>query len=216
MIYTSLSTLTPQTTRLVELHILADRNNSMNVSSIKTIIACYESSLEQLTLNIHTHRRMIDGQLLQTLVQPCQNLKNLAFVFQYRGTENDVIEQMQQFKSDWWLDARRSPVLILRNNGGYILLSSMPCHFFISYDFSIDSQTWRTNKEPLDSPFIHFTKVRSINIENTYEQPVTLETLCIIGHIFESYPQRLTLDNYNFASSQSLFEQVSFCCYLKL
>ncbi|CAF2813553.1 unnamed protein product [Rotaria sp. Silwood2] len=125
-LHSSLTTHISQTTRLVELHIIPDRGNSMNINFIKDIINCYKSSLEQLTFNIHSYRRIIDGELLQTLIQPCQHLNKLAFVFQYQDTEDNVIKQIQQFQSTWWLDNRRPPVLILRNNDGCILLSSMP------------------------------------------------------------------------------------------
>jgi len=154
---------------------------------------------------------MIDGRKLEALLASCIHLENFSFISQCEKKNVDVSDLLRSFKSEFWLDIRRLPVLIHYTDFGHILIVSMPCSFSnISKDFHFSSnlRRWHLNKGKFDSPLIRFMKPTS-NLYFSNEQPISLEFLQLAGHIFCSRKQMLECNDWGLMFEQELFEQVS-------
>ncbi|CAF2610886.1 unnamed protein product [Rotaria sp. Silwood2] len=69
-----------------------------------------------------------------------------------------MLELLQQFQSDWWLNDRQPLVLIQRNLDGQIFIGTMPCVHPVSVKFSTDLKKWllvNTRTTPLLSNVKH-------------------------------------------------------------
>ncbi|CAF3670682.1 unnamed protein product [Rotaria sp. Silwood1] len=142
-----------------QLHIKVNDVDNPYVNSIAKLITSYQSSLEHVTLITRTSQLMFDGRCLETLFRPCQRLKKLIFLFEYTNKEINILEQLHQFQSDWWLNDRQPPVLIQRDSDGQIFIGSMPCIYPVSLKFSTDLKKWSLNKGNLDPWLVYFTKL---------------------------------------------------------
>ncbi|CAF1172582.1 unnamed protein product, partial [Rotaria sordida] len=163
--YSTLAALIPRPTHLTKLDIICtddddddddDLDDSYRIP-FEILIKSYQSSLEQLTLIVHTNNFLLNGRHLEALVKPCQRLQKLQFVIKYQSREIIIADQLKQFQSDWWLDDRQPPVLILQDDYDHICISSMPCTYPMSLRLSPNLKVWRLNKGQLDSPLIYFT-----------------------------------------------------------
>jgi hypothetical protein len=210
--FNSILVLLPQTSSLKQLHIASTTNRLNDVHLIGRLIDCYQSSLEYLTLEISLNNRP-DGCHLQRIFEPCRHLQKFAFAFNYWHEETEEIDALHQFQSDWWLDSCQPPVLIFCSNHCETLILSMPCSLDDYIWFPIDPKDWLVNKGQLDSPNIRFTKQKCIRFANTHRQPITLDLVLLIGHVFRAPEQVLSIPHWGFASADLLIEQVSFCSH---
>lgn len=201
-------TLPRQSPSLKQLHISSTSNRLNNIRLIERLIDYYQSSLEQLTLKISLNR-LPDGDHLQRILASCSCLRKYSFVFSSWQEENELFDTIEQFQSDWWLDSRRSPVLMFRGNHCETLIVSMPCSLDDYIWFPIDPNDWILNKSDLNSPDIHFTKQKCIRFSNTHHQLITLDLVHIIGHVFRATKQELSIPHWKFVSPDLLIEQVS-------
>ena len=198
----------PPSSSLQQLYISSANNRLDSVDLIGRLIYRYQSSLERLILKISLNSRP-DGYHLQQILEPCQRLQKIAFIFSYLNDEAEEIDARQQFQSDWWLDSRRPPVLTFRGSHCETYIVSMPCSLDDYIWFPIDSNDWLLNKNHLGSPDIHFTKQKSIRFSNTRHQLITLDLVHIIGHVFRTPKQELSIPHWRFISADLLIEQVS-------
>ena len=201
-------TLFPESSSLKQLHISSTNSRLNNIFLIERLIDYYQSSLEHLTLKISLNSPP-DGYHLQRILESCPCLRKFSFVLSYWQEEIEQIDTIQQFQSDWWLDSHRPPVLIFRGNHCETLIVSMPCSLDDYIWFPIDPNDWILNKSHLNSPDISFTKQKCIRFSNTHHQPITLDLVHIIGHVFRATKQELSIPHWRFVSSDSLIEQVS-------
>jgi hypothetical protein len=192
--------------RLTNLRIDYDYN-PIFLNSLQWLISYCQSSLKEFTLT-SSDSSEIDGQHLETLLQPCQQLTKLAFALKCENDDIDIIEMLRQYQTDWWLDPCRPPVF-LHDNKDYIRIVTMPCTLVYGIDMKIDSNMWLLNKGQLDSPLICFKKANWIDIGNSREQPVTLDFLRLIARIFPASPQNLIFNVWSFYHPEILYEQVS-------
>jgi hypothetical protein len=197
--------LTIMPTYLTELHITG--NEDRRFDRIEEVVERYQSSLERLTLNIGSCE-VIDGRRLEKLLEPCLHLKKFSFINQCENEHIDMIDLLHSFQSDWWLDARRPPVLVQRDAIDYILIASMPCSLSIYHYSLCDLKEWYLSKEKLDSSLIRFTKADELYFQNT--SSVNLDFLYFIGRAFCSRSQCLTFTYWGLMSEHTLFEQVRF------
>ncbi|CAF4020500.1 unnamed protein product, partial [Rotaria sordida] len=187
-----LSAFIAQPTHLSQLHITIDEINFLSVDLITKLISSYQSSLEYVTLIVYTSRIIFDGRCLEALFQPCQHLKKLVFMLDYKTKEENILEHLYQFQSDWWLNDRQPPVFIHRNPDGHTFFCSMPCVYPLSLTVSSDLKKWLINKGNLDPRLIYFTKVKEINFVDNYKRPITLDLVHFIGRMFRSCHQELS------------------------
>lgn len=207
-----ISPLIPDSSHLTQLHIVSDQGTLMKVSNIERIISSHRSSLERITLNIGLSDQ-IDGNHLQTILEPCHHLKKLEFIFQYQNTEIDVTEQINHFRSDWWLNICRLPVLIICNHD-LIFIASMPCVYPTSIKVSSDLNTWQLNKEQLfNSSLIRFPNVNKIHFINNNSQSITVDLIYFIDHVFHDQQLQLSFSNWKFNLPEKIVHQV--CIYRK-
>jgi len=204
---TNITTLICGPSHLTDLHIIFGCNQ-VSFESVEWLISYCKSSLKQFTLSSSDFNR-IDGKRLEILLQPCRQLQKLAFDIEFDSDEFNMMEILFQFQTDWWLDACRPPIFLHYNNSGCILIVTMPCTSLKYVKLEIDPNTWLLNKGQLDSSLIYFSKVTSINILNNSQQPVTLDLLRLIGHVFRSPDQCLKFTFWGFHQPQILYEQVS-------
>ncbi|CAF1332928.1 unnamed protein product [Rotaria sordida] len=192
---------------ITNLHIeTVDRD--MNFNSIKQLIYCCHSSLQNITL-IAYDIYGFNGQTLEKLFQTCKKLKKFAFLIEYYGdNENvDMTEQMHQFQSDWWLDDCRPPVLVYHDNRNYRVIASMPCSSSLhSLTLSINPNMWPLNKGHFDSAYIYFSRVTSIYFINNNQQPIHLNFLQLISQVFRSRIEYLEFKYWGFKYPRTLYE----------
>ncbi|CAF1430312.1 unnamed protein product, partial [Rotaria sordida] len=187
-----LSAFIAQPTHLSQLHITIDEINFLSVDLITKLISSYQSSLEYVTLIVYTSKKIFDGRCLEALFQPCQHLKKLVFMLDYKTKEENILEHLYQFQSDWWLNDRQPSVFIHRNPDGHTFFCSMPCVYPLSLTVSSDLKKWLINKGNLDPRLIYFTKVEEINFVDNYKRPITLDLVHFIGRMFRSCHQELS------------------------
>ncbi len=84
----SIFPLTSVPSSLKQLHITATTNRLPDIHVIGQLISCYQSSLEQLTLEISLDHQL-DKYHLQEIFEPCQHLRKLSFVFNYWREDNE-------------------------------------------------------------------------------------------------------------------------------
>ena len=199
--------LITQSSSLKQLHIAATTNRLNNMELVGRLINCYQSSLEQLTLEISLEHRLIE-YYLERILEPCRNLQKLTFAFNYWYEQNEEIETLHQFQTNWWLDSHQPPILIFSNNYHEIFIVSMPCLLDDYIWFPVDIKSWLMNKGQLGSTVICFPKQRCIRFSNTSRQLITLELIHLIGRVFQAPKQELSIPHGKFDSSDLLIEQV--------
>ncbi|CAF4041498.1 unnamed protein product [Rotaria sp. Silwood1] len=204
--------ISKSSSHLTRLYISSDVNDVIDFNWIGKLIGCYQSSLEQLKLNIRRTNR-IEGSQLQKIFEPCERLKNLDFAFQFLDEAMNILSALAQFQSEWWLDARRAPVLLFRSGDNYIFIGSMPSILPGVFKFSSDLRNWRLNKEKLDSPLIRFTAIKHIVFVNNNDQPITFNFIQFISRIFHAKKQIISMGYWEFDSSLKLLEKVCTTCY---
>ncbi|CAF1591185.1 unnamed protein product [Rotaria magnacalcarata] len=194
---------------LTRLHLGTSATGGIHIDVIEWLIRCYQSSLEQVTLVISSSDAFIDGYHLQKILEPCQNLKKISFTFEFDGEDIsvDINDLCRQFQSEWWLNALRAPVLVIRDQNDRVFIGSIPLYFPINMIFPTDLNLWRLNKGQLDSSMLRFTDLRSIHFYSNNEQAVTFDLLRFIDRVFPSCNQTLTLNYWKFDSPQKLFTQ---------
>ena len=208
-----LSAFIPQPTHLTKLHINIDNVDNLYVDPITKLISCYQSSLEDVNLTIHTDLLTLDGKRLETLFRPCQRLEKLVFVLEYTTREINMLEQLHEFQSDWWLNDRQPPVFIHRDSDGHTFFCTMPCAYPLSLSISTDLKKLLLSKGNLDPWLIYFTKVKKINFITEGKKPITLDLIHFISQMFRSCHQELSFTHWKLALPYRIsFEQV--CFYL--
>jgi hypothetical protein len=182
--------------------------NDVCLRSLEWLISHCRSSLKRFTLNA-ADSDQINGQILETLLQPCQQLTKLEFYLKPESHDIDRMEILRQYQTDWWLDPCRPPVF-LHDNGDYIFIVTMPCTMISRINLDINPNTWLLNKGQLDSSLICFKNVTFIGISNTEKEPVTLDFLRLVARMFPAPRQDLDFIFWGFHQSEILYEQVSF------
>ncbi|UJR16756.1 hypothetical protein I4U23_003656 [Adineta vaga] len=199
---------TPSSSTLKQLHITATTKRLNDIQTIERIINHYQDSLEYLTPEISLNKSL-DGYYLQGIFEPCQHLKQFSFAFNYWHDETEEISNiLHQFQSNWWLDALRPPILIFCDNHRETSIFSMPCHLDDYIWFPSDPQDWLLNKGHISLFDVCFTKQKYLRFINHNRQPLTLDLVNIIGHIFRASQQELSILHCSFVSSNLLLEQL--------
>lgn len=204
-----ITSLISRLSHLTNLHIILD-DNLGSFESIEWLISYCQSSLRQFTLE-SVYSDQINGKRLEKLLQPCRELRKLVFKIEFHIDEINMIDMLNQFQTDWWLDPCRPPVFLHHNSNHRIYIVTMPCTSLQYIQLNINPNMWLLNKGQLDSSLIHFSKVSSISIKNNSQQPVTFDFLRLIGQMFRSSYYYLNFTFWDFDQSQKLYEQVSFC-----
>ncbi|CAF3673115.1 unnamed protein product [Rotaria socialis] len=194
---------------LTRLHLGTSAIGGIHIDVIEWLIRCYQSSLEQVTLVISSADPFLDGYHLQKILEPCQKLKKLSFKFEFdeEDISVDINDLCRQFQSEWWLNALRAPVLILRDHNDHVFIGSIPLYFPVNMIFPTDLNLWRLNKGQLDSSMLRFTDLKSIHFYSNNKQAITFDLLRFIDRVFPSCNQTLTLNYWKFDSPQKLFTQ---------
>ena len=90
----------------------------------------FKNSLKRLTFDIHCHET-IDGEHLQSIYQPLNNLQTITFFIQCPIRNRD--EYFHSFRSEWWIDEHRPPIYIQINKNNQLLLTTIPSIFKMVY-----------------------------------------------------------------------------------
>jgi hypothetical protein len=205
--FNSVLALIPQSHRMKQLHIASTTSRLSDIHLIGRLIDCYQSSLEYLTLEISLNNRP-DGDYLRRILEPCRYLHKFSFAFNYLHEETEEIDVSHQFQSDWWLNCRQPPVLTFFGNHCEMWIFSMPCYLDDYIWFPIDPKDWLMNKGQLDSPDTYFKRQKCIRFANNNRQPITLDLVHIVGHIFRAPKQEFSIPYGEFVSPDFLIEQV--------
>ncbi|UJR19867.1 hypothetical protein I4U23_023000 [Adineta vaga] len=178
-------------------------------AGVQLLVNYYQSSLRRLTFDLR-QELLIDGQKLETCVACCNHLENFSFIIQCHNNSVNMIELLHSFQTEWWLDHRRSPVLIHSTKRGNILIASMPCSFLNiskNFQFSTILSRWYLNKDKFNSPLIRFLKTNYLCFSN--EQEIDLEYLLFIARIFYSQKQMIECTYWGLMSEEELFEPLT-------
>ena len=207
----SIVALLPQSTCLQHLHITSTTHRLNDILWIDKLIDFYQSSLEHLTLEISLNNP-VDGYSLQTLLERCRRLSKVTFAFSCSLEETDTIDVLRSFQSDWWLDSHRPPVLIFCSNHCETWIVSMPCHLDGYLWFPIEPEDWLMNKGRLDSADVAFVKQKCLRFTNSNRQPITLDLVHTIAHVFRTARQELSIPPGEFLSPDHLLQSLRARC----
>ena len=194
-------------TSLKHLSLSATIKRLNGMTFIGEIIQCCQTSLEHLSLEISLDSPM-DISDLQRIFEPCEKLTKIHFAFNCLLDDDEEVDILSQFETDWWLDARRPAVLGFRSGHCEIWIVSMPCHFDSYVWFPIDLNDWRINKGHLNSTGFYFTKQKSIRLACPHRQLLTPELLRLLGQVFRAPNQELSIPHASFVSPDLLIDQV--------
>ncbi len=199
----------PKMNSITNLHIEMFKGD-IDFNSIKRLINCCRLSLQSITL-IAYRIDGFNGQTLEQLFQTCKKLKKLAFHIEYHDhADIDMTEQLHKFQSAWWLDNRRPPVLVYRDNDNYRVIASMPCSSLLcSLTLSTNLNTWPLNKGHFDSTDIYFSRVMSMYFDNSNQEPVLIDFLHLFNQVFRSHVEYLEFKYWGFKDPRTLYKLVS-------
>ncbi len=199
-----------QPAHLIELYIkVADMQS---FKDIKLLISRCQGSIRRITIDLGGDL-MIDGRKLEALLAPYTSLEDVSFISQFSKKQIIISDLLSSFQSEWWLDTRRSPILIHETHSNHILVISIPCPFsnvLKDFQFSSDLRSWHLNKGKLDSLLIGSIKTNKICFSS--KQPISLEFLKFAARIFYSRKQMLECNFWGLMFEQEFFKQVSFFC----
>jgi hypothetical protein len=196
---------------LIELYIKV--TDMQSFKDIKLLIGRCQGSIRRITLDLGEDL-MIDGRKLETLLAPYTSLEDISFISQFSKKQITISDLLSSFQSEWWLDTRRSPVLIHETHFNHILAISIPCPFsnlLKNFQFSSDLRSWHLNKGKLDSLLIGSIKTNKICLSS--KQPISLEFLKFAARIFYSGKQMLECNFWGLMFEEEFFKRVSFVLY---